>query len=420
MTIKRRLLITNILMILFPVIITAITYLGVRSIIIGDDAQTRGGLLGEDRFEGAPSIPVLNFAEADSIFQMGDFVHITSEISLYHSALGDYVIVLSDIYRQNIHDFHNPRLFLPVAIIYLLIVVVLANILLAKHITRRITTPIDILSNGVQEISEGNLTHRIQYSEGDEFDAVCSDFNEMATRLHEMVQQRQADEQSRKELIAGISHDLRTPLTSVKAYIEGLRKGIATTPEMQEKYLTTIQNKTEDIEYIINQLFTFSKMDIGEFPLNLEVADIGGELCKMVAGFTDEYNQAGLAVTMTENTEANVLVDMVQFRNVLQNILGNSVKYGGDRAEISCQNQGDNVVITIKDNGSGVTDEMLSKMFDVFVRGDASRNNPAEGSGLGLAISKKIIKRLGGTIHAENVADGGLAIIITLPSHEGA
>ena len=411
MTIRRRLLITNILMIIFPVFITGITYLAVRSIIVEDDAQTRGGMFGE-RFADMPHIPVVAAHEADDALSRGDFALVDGEVLLYHSDLGDWIVVISDHHRQGIYYFHNPHIreYIAVAIVYMLIVIILANILLAKYITRRITSPIDILARGVHEISEGNLTHRIKYSKGDEFDAVCADFNEMAERLHEMVQQRQADEKNRRELIAGISHDLRTPLTSVKAYIEGLRKGVATTPEKQEKYLATIQNKTEDIEYIITQLFAFSKIDISEFPFNLEVVDITCELAKTVDVEADSET-------------APVLVDVVQFRNVVENILSNSVKYS-DREDVkvvaSCQKQGDDVVITIADNGVGVPDEMLTKIFDVFVRGDESRNNPAEGSGLGLAISAKIIERLGGTIRAENVAEGGLAIIISLPIHKGA
>ncbi|MCL2353640.1 MAG: HAMP domain-containing histidine kinase [Defluviitaleaceae bacterium] len=372
--------------------------------------MTRGGVFGE-RFADMPQIPVVSAYEAEEAFGRGDFAYITSDVSMFRSDLGDYIIIVADNYRQSVYGFHNPpmRMYISIAMVYLLIVIVLANILLAKYITRRITSPIDILARGVDEISVGNLTHRIEYSKGDEFDAVCASFNEMAERLHSMVQQRQADEKNRRELIAGISHDLRTPLTSVKAYIEGLRKGVATTPEKQEKYLSTIQSKTEDIEYIITQLFTFSKIDTGEFPFNLEVVDIACELAKVM--------------DVAEGVEAShVLVDVVQFRNVLENIHSNSVKYSG-REDVkvlaSCEKQGDDMVITIADNGVGVPDEMLTKIFDVFVRGDESRNNPAEGSGLGLAISAKIIERLGGTIRAENVAEGGLAVIITLPIHKG-
>jgi len=385
-------------MVLSPIIVTAILFFGIRFLVVDSDAQTRGGPGG--RFTDMPNIPAVGLSESDEAFTRGNFELVTSDISLYRSDLGDYIVILADNHRQSLEDFiTSPDFVIPVVIVfYLFTVLILANILLAKYIT-----------------------HRIQHNSGDEFDAVCADFNEMAARLSDMVEQKQADENSRKELIAGISHDLRTPLTSVKAYIEGLRKGIATTPEMQEKYLGIIQSKTEDIEYIIKQLFMFSKIDIGEFPLNLETVDIGNELAKLVDEMAVEYKELGLGISLAENTQGNLVsIDTVQFKNIVQNILGNSVKYSNRKdvcAEISSKKIDDCICITIKDNGVGVPNEMLTKMFDVFYRGDESRNNPAKGSGLGLAISSKIIERLNGSIRAENA--NGLAMIITLPIQEG-
>ncbi|MCL2378731.1 MAG: ATP-binding protein [Defluviitaleaceae bacterium] len=419
MTIKRRLFISNIIMALSPIAITAIIFLGVRFIVVDSTAQTRGGLGG--RFADMPHIPAVSQSETAEAFARGNFTYVTSNISLYHSGMGDYIIILPDLHRHALEEFlTGPNFTIPIILLCLLVMIVLANVLLAKYITNRIMTPINTLAGGVQEIASGNLTHRINHSAGDEFDAVCSDFNHMAAHLSQMVQQRQADETSRRELIAGISHDLRTPLTAVKAYIEGLRKGIASTPEMREKYLDIIQSKTEDIEYIIKQLFTFSKIDIGEFPFNIEPVDIGRELANMVTGLTDEYQAMGLKVSLTENAYGvPVLIDRIQFKNILQNILGNSLKYSNRidaRASILCKktNNG-NVNIIIQDNGPGIPEEMLSKIFDVFYRANASRNNPAKGSGLGLAISSKIILRLNGAISAENPPEGGLRVIITLP-----
>ena len=422
LTIKRRLFIGSMLMIAFSLIITASTFFLVRFMMV-DDTQTRGGPGG--RFPDMPNVPVVDVSRADEALARGNFVHVASDVSLYHSDLGDYIIILPGGHWEAIEDFNSAPdflLILPLVLIYLLVVTLLANLLLAKYISRQIITPINTLASGVHEISNGNLTHRIQYRGGDEFDAVCSDFNEMASHLSDMVEQRQADENSRKELIAGISHDLRTPLTSVKMCIEGIRNGVASTPEMQEKYLSTIERKTGDIEYIIKQLFVFSKMDIGEFPLNLETVNIGNELEKMFVDFVDEYKEMGLEVTLEENIQEDfVLIDIVQFKNVIQNILGNCVKYcnrNDARAEISCKKIDNHALITIKDNGSGVPDEMLIKMFDVFYRGDEARNNPAKGSGLGLAISSKIIERFGGQIRAENIPKSGLSIMITLPMQE--
>lgn len=348
------------------------------------------------------------------------YVNVANNISMYRSDAGNYFIILPDGHLPQAE--RSMSMFVVFTVLSLFGAVFWVNWMLTRRITNRIVGSINTLVHGVNEITGGNLTYRIKYNQGDEFDAVCADFNEMASRLLTMVQQRQADENNRKELIAGISHDLRTPLTSIKAYIEGIKKGVATTPQMQEKYLNIIQNKTEDIEYIISQLFTFSKMDIGAFPFHLETVNIGNELSKMVTNMTDEYLEKGLKITLENTLDEHVSMDVVQFRNVMQNILGNSVKYckGDDaHAEISCKKTDADVVITIKDNGGGVPDEMLTKIFEVFYRGDMSRNNPSQGSGLGLAISAKVIEKMNGTITAENFAGGGLSIIITLPRYPG-
>jgi len=423
LTIKRRLFIANIIMVLSPIIVTAIIFFGIRAVVVSDDAQTRGGLGG--RFADMPSIPVVGISGADEAFARGNFDYVTSDIALYHSDLGDFIVVIPDVYWEAFDDFiTGPDFMLPVILFYLLAVVIVANILLARYISHRVMAPINTLSKGVHEITSGNLTHRIEYKVGDEFDAVCADFNTMASRLLEMVELRQADETSRRELIAGISHDLRTPLTSVKAYIEGLKKGIAQTPEKQEKYLDIIQSKTEDIEYIIKQLFMFSKLDVGDFPLNLEAIDIENELTKLIIGLIDEYREIGLKINLhTDAYGKIVVIDMVQFKNIIENILGNSVKYCNRKdakAWVYCKKtSNDKVSIIIEDNGPGVPEEILSKMFDIFFRGDVSRNNPAKGSGLGLAISSKIIQGMKGSIRAENIPEGGLRVIITLPIKKG-
>jgi len=408
-------------MIVLPIILTVVMFFAIAIAFVG--------ITGIDpHYARNLEISVVDAHQADSILQGESYTYIIGDISMYQLDIGKYVMVLpetisEDLSRLLTGDIGPPRHLLWIMFFFLLVIVFLTNLALTRHISHRIMTSVDTLANGVHEISNGNLDYRIKYKKGDEFDAVCTDFNEMAFRLSDMVKQRQIDENNRKELIAGISHDLRTPLTSIKAYIEGLKKGIASTPEMQEKYLDTIQSKTEDIEYIISQLFLFSKMDIGEFPFNLETVDIGDELGKIVAGFTDEYRERGLTISLKETTQGVfVSIDIVQFRNVVQNILDNSVKYGGKDnacAEIFCKKEGKGVSITIKDNGPGVTEEMLTKMFEVFYRGDISRNNPSAGSGLGLAISSKTIERLGGSITAENAENGGLSVIITLPEWKG-
>ena len=328
----------------------------------------------------------------------------------------------SEVLRTFRENRHEERIFevdgfemfavLPVA--GSVLIIIFANVFLIRFVFKKIEQPLKMLSDGDNQIRDGNLNHRIEYDTPDEFKSVCEDFNDMAARLLDMVNARQKDENNRRELIAGISHDLRTPLTSIKAYLEGIEKGVASTPELQQKYFNTIKEKTNDLEYIISQLFLFAKLDVGDFPFRLETVDIGNELCNFISNYEND-----LTILIKENTEdIFVSIDIVQFRNVIHNILNNSVKYSNSKqAEtvITCRADGENAEIILTDNGQGVSDEMLDNLFEVFYRGDASRNNLTKGSGLGLAISKKIIERLNGTIKAENAHGGGLSIIITLP-----
>jgi signal transduction histidine kinase len=321
------------------------------------------------------------------------------------------------------------------------VIVFITGRVLARAMTKNIITPLDTLVFGVTQIRDNRLSFRLRYRGEDEFRPVCEAFNEMAARLETMVAARQKDEESRRELIAGISHDIRTPLTSIKAYLEGIETGVASTPEQRQRYFTTINDKVHDLEHIINQLFLFSKLEVGEFPINEQKTEIGVFLTELVKGLAGEYEQRGLVLEMGGSIPGTYVgIDPVLFRSVIINILENSVKYKDTeqgRIKIECTgdsaagNTGntETVEIRLTDNGPGVPKEILGKLFDVFYRADPSRNTGAAGqsSGLGLAISQKMIRRMGGAITAEQGSASeqgsvpewperrGLAIVIHLP-----
>jgi signal transduction histidine kinase len=299
--------------------------------------------------------------------------------------------------------------------------IVITNRILTKRTINSIVTPLNTLSFGVGQIRDGNLNFRLEYIVDDEFAPICADFNQMAERLQYLENTRQKDEESRRELIAGISHDLRTPLTAIKAYVEGLEKGVAETPEQRRKYFDTIKDKTEDLEHIIGQLFLFSKLETNEFPIRTELVDIGQEISETIRGLSEEYAHKGLTLK-SEDTISGTTVntDTVLLRSVLVNILENSAKYKiGENGTVSAsvQTDGEWVLVRLSDDGPGVPKDALPKLFDVFYRNDPSRNT--KGSGLGLAISAKIIERMGGKISAELPAAGGLAVIVRLPAVHG-
>jgi signal transduction histidine kinase len=309
-----------------------------------------------------------------------------------------------------------------VSLICSCVIILLTNRFLTQFVFRRIIRAMDTLTQGVRQIRDGNLNFRIDYGGSDEFSPVCDDFNEMAGRLLSVEGARQRGEQSRRELIAGISHDLRTPLTSIKAYVEGIERGVASTPEAHERYMSTIRAKTDDLEHIIDTLFLFSKLDTGEFPYRIERVDLGAVVSEITDGLAEEYAARGLEISANAiPSGAFVDIDAAQMRYVLTNIFENSLKYKKNEVghiDVSVTMEGESAALTLTDDGPGVPDEAACKLFDLFYRIDGSRSNPSRGSGLGLAIAAKMVKHFGGSIEAKNARPSGLSIIIRLPASE--
>jgi len=317
------------------------------------------------------------------------------------------------------------RVIVAPVVLCILVVAIMyfTNRFLTKFVFKKIQQPLDLLSSGVHQISEGNLDHKITYTEQDEFKPVCEAFNNMAAQLKASVGEVQKNEQNRKELLAGISHDLRSPLTSIKGFVEGLLDGVANTPESQREYLQIIKQKTDDINNMVSQLFYYSKMDMGNYPTNAEVLNVANEIKDFVSASQEEYRAKGLIIDVGGmSTERYILADPLQLRSVFANILGNSAKYakreGNDtaRALINCVADNGTVRIIFEDDGIGVSENVLPKMFDAFYRADPSRNNPNQGSGLGLAIAAKALERMNGGIYAENIKAGGLRIVVEIPA----
>ena len=364
-----------------------------------------------------------------ALHETGNHVYVRDDIIIRSYEAGAYRILLADQehYMEDnflYDDYRMAMINIILVVVFLVVVIVLiTNRLLTRYVFRYITTPLETLVYGVHQIRDGNLDYRIEYSGKDEYAQVVSDFNEMAVRLLEMVNARKKDDENRRELVAGISHDLRTPLTSIKAYVEGLEKGVATNPQMEKMYLDTIKRKTDDLDHIITQLFQFSKLDIGEYPFHMELLDLGNTLTNYVDRMKLEYQDSGVAIAITQNTpDCDIDVDVVQLCNVFTNILENARKYGSKENSmicVSCQKEHEKATIAFTDNGPGVVPEAIDRLFDIFYRSDKARTNTNLGSGLGLAISKKIIERFGGSIIARNVAKGGLCIEITLPIQKG-
>ena len=323
-------------------------------------------------------------------------------------------------YRSSDTQESHVAIFLMIFAIFIIVISIINNFY-THQMTKRIIKPLEPLNEGVRQIKENNFKYRIKYTEEDEFKPVCDSFNEMAAKLETSTEKQQKDDSYRRELIAGISHDLRTPLTSIKGCIEGIEKGVASTPQMRNRYLDIIKNKAINMEHIIEQLFLFSKLDMNDFPVSMRRANITLAISEMIEDLIPEYSNKGLLIKFSDtNNNIYANTDVIMLRNVIINILENSVKYKiKDLAqiEITITQENNFILLRLQDDGPGVNEDMLLKLFDVFYRTDPSRS--IQGSGLGLAICKKIIERMSGKIYAISEAASGLAIIIELPLLDG-
>lgn len=303
-----------------------------------------------------------------------------------------------------------------------LVLTVCVNGILSYWISKSVLVPLQKLSCGTKEIRDGNLDTGIQYGKKDEFGEVCQDFNEMRTYLKESVEQRLKDEQRKKDLIIGISHDLRTPLTSISGYLDGLLDGIANTPEKRQRYLTAIKTRTRDLSRLVDSLSEYNRLDSSCFHYHLEPADLKGFIGQYLMGYEEEAKQNQVEFHfLSEAGEFPVLLDKMEMKRVLDNLFTNTIRYRS-------QSRSD-VVVSLKrvehstvvefifcDDGPGIPEESLDRIFESFYRVDGARSNSGEGSGIGLAVVKEIISGHRGIVHAKN--HGGLAIVIHLPMTE--
>ena len=242
------------------------------------------------------------------------------------------------------------------------------NLYLTKHLFRHIQKPLDILVSGVKRIQEGNLDAPIGYVVPDEFKPACDAVDEMAARLKTSLE-AQSRQQQKQELIAGMSHDLKSPLTSIRAYTEGLLGGVAKDEQTQARYLQTIYAKETEIETLVNRPFSFAKLDLSEAPAKPEALEISGTFAEIAAGFEAE----GLDVRLDDLPDETVMADRELLSRCMSNLLDNSRKYGASHVVISADISGDTVSISVSDDGPGVEASQLEKIFELGYRTDSVR-----------------------------------------------
>ena len=311
-----------------------------------------------------------------------------------------------------------------VAFLVLIIVasVTLMNVFMTWWTAENILKPLEQLSRCSEMIREGRLDFELGSSKKNEMGDMVRTFEEMRRHLQTSVEERMEYEQYRKELINGISHDLRTPLTSIRGYVEGLRDGIADTTEKKIRYYEAIETSVKSLESLVDNLTNFSRVEMGQSHLIMQPENLSEYLRGSAAMLNGEYTKDDVSITAdVPDGAVRVSMDRSEMDRVIRNLIDNTIKYrraSRSQVRISARvTEAGRAEIRVADDGPGVREEDLEKIFTCFYRGDESRTSPSGGSGIGLAVVRQLITQQGGRVHAEN--DGGLVIVIDMPVYQG-
>lgn len=309
------------------------------------------------------------------------------------------------------------------AIISIVLILTLTAVMLIAWIYRSMITPIRNLQAAAENIQEGNLDFTVGVQGEDEIGELGLAFERMRQHLKDNAEEKLNNETENRDLISNIAHDLKTPITAIKGYAEGILDGVANTPEKMDKYIRTIYNKANEMDTLINELTLYSKIGTNRIPYNFAKINVAEYFkdCIEEIGLDLEAKGIGLTYYNYVTEEVMIIADPEQLRRVINNIIGNSVKYM-DKMErfiqIRIKDVGDFIQVEVEDNGKGIAQRDIPYIFDRFYRTDESRNSSTGGSGIGLSIVKKIIEDHGGKIWAASKEDSGTTMYFVIRKYE--
>ena len=305
----------------------------------------------------------------------------------------------------------------------MILILLFTALLLTRWLEKSFFGPISVLNKGMNHIRDGNLDFILKTDEEGEIGELYQNYEEMRLRLKESQEEKLLQEKQNRELLSNISHDLKTPITSIKGYVEGLIDGVANTPEKQDKYIRTIYNKANDMDHLIDELTLYSRIDSDRVPYNfhrINVGDYFGD-CVEEIGMDLESRGIELGYANLIAPETRIIADPEQLKRVINNIVGNSVKYldkPHGRIVFRLLDEEDSIRVEVEDNGKGIAPRDIPYIFDRFYRTDSSRNSAKGGSGIGLSIVKKIIEDHGGYIWATSTLGEGTCMHIVLRKYQ--
>lgn len=364
-----------------------------------------------------------DYGEADennSVYLDGDVQALLKQVDFTYKDGAEGSLFLVMTVQKILPEIKQLAIDLVVSVILILC---FTAAMMTVWIYQGIINPIKKLQVATQNIKEGNLDFTIDVDSHDEVGELCRNFEEMRQRLKDNAEEKLANERENKVLISNISHDLKTPITAIKGYVEGIIDGVADTPEKMDRYIRTIYNKANDMTTLINELTVYSQIDTNRIPYNfnkINVADYFND-CVEEIGLDLESKNIGLSYYNYADDDVVIIADPEQLSRVIHNIIGNSIKYL-DKAKgfinIRIKDVGDFIQVEIEDNGKGIAAKDLPYIFDRFYRTDASRNSATGGSGIGLSIVKKIIEDHGGKIWATSKEETGTIMYFVIRKYQ--
>jgi hypothetical protein len=344
----------------------------------------------------------------DSITYMVDVV----PLEFKDEVLGSAILLAPTTYYSG-----SLEIFIIFILVVFIMTFIIVNIFMSYMLSKRIIKPLSLLKTAVGGISKGDLSLEIIEVGDKEIVDLCADFEKMRVQLKDSISLKKKYDDNRTMLVSSISHDLKTPITSIKGYVKGILDGVANTPEKQERYLKTIYSKTEQMDVMIDDLLLYSKLDLSKLPFNFEKTDIVDYFNYCISESLLELEKSNIKISLKNDlgSAKYVKIDRERFMRVILNIIDNSCKYmNKEQGEITIllRETNSSIIIEIRDNGCGIEDNDANKIFERFYRVDAARSE-ANGSGLGLAIAKQIVEGHKGKIWAVGHEGKGTSIMIS-------
>lgn len=361
----------------------------------------------------------IKMANYDVVYNISGKIAIATRIT-YSDGVYDMFFV-SRTYVQPIFTLNLFQIFLFIVLITVLIAVASSNYIVTRNMVSTFLKPVSKLSKSANKIRHGELSEPVGIADVEEFEELFITFDLMRKELKNNIDKNIKYENNRREMLAGMSHDLKTPLTVIQGYSKGLIDGIEKSKEQRQKYLEIIYRKSIEMENLINQLSIFSKLENKSFVFKYEEVNLHYFLSDFISLSKTEFlDKKVVFIYSNLHHDINVNIDVMQMNRVFENLFTNSVKYNDNhkvRIKIRVKKLNDKEVqISFSDNGIGVSEDALDNIFENFYRADESRSTEVEGNGLGLAICKNIVESHNGKIEAS--CDKSLEIKITLPIGE--